>query len=428
MKKILFLLCLSVTSLFHSCLGISPLSEDESEPGIQTETPSQDDKANQTASENQDDSPDFSGTENPDTPSDFFDTENPDTLSDLTGTENPDTPSDFFDTENPDTLSDLTGTENPGEASVTSAPERQTALSALHVDGAKLVDASGTPVQLRGVSTHGLSWFPEYVNEDCFGELQRDWNVNVVRLAMYTAEYNGYCTGGSKEDLKNLIRDGVRYATNQNMYVIIDWHILSDGNPNQYLADAKEFWDDMSTDYGHYDNVLFEICNEPNGGASWEDVKSYADEIIPVIRGNGAQNVILVGTPNWSQEVMQAAADPLSGYENIMYTLHFYAATHKDDLRQKLSDAVQAHLPVFVSEFGICDASGNGAIDTEQADTWLSLLDSYEISYVAWNLSNKEESSALLKSGCSKTSGFTTDDLSTSGRWLYDQLRAHAGT
>ena len=212
------------------------------------------------------------------------------------------------------------------------------------------------------------------------------------------------------------------------MYVIIDWHILSDSNPNTYKKQAKAFFKSMAQKYQGHENVIYEICNEPNGGASWEDVKSYADEIIPVIRGNGAQNVILVGTPNWSQEVMQAAADPLSGYENIMYTLHFYAATHKDDLRQKLSDAVQAHLPVFVSEFGICDASGNGAIDTEQADTWLSLLDSYEISYVAWNLSNKEESSALLKSGCSKTSGFTTDDLSTSGRWLYDQLRAHAGT
>lgn len=374
MKKILFLLCLTATSLFHSCLGIAPLSEDEADTVIQNETPPQDDKADQT-----------------------------------------------------DTLSHFPDTENPRESYDTSVPERQTALSALHVDGSKLVDTSGTPVQLRGVSTHGLSWFPEYVNEDCFRELHEEWNVNVVRLAMYTAEYNGYCTGGSKEDLINLVRDGVTYATNQNMYVIIDWHILSDGNPNQYLADAKEFWNDMSAAYGQSENVLFEICNEPNGGTSWEDVKRYADEIIPIIRGNGAQNVILVGTPNWSQEVMQAAADPLSGYENIMYTLHFYAATHKDDLRQTLSDAVCAGLPIFVSEFGICDASGNGAIDTEQADTWLSLLDLYEISYVAWNLSNKEESSALLKSGCSKTSGFTEDDLSTSGSWLYQKLRLRTG-
>ena len=137
--------------------------------------------------------------------------------------------------------------------------------------------------------------------------------------------------------------------------------------------------------------------------------------------------MILVGTPNWSQYVDQAASDPIASYENIMYTLHFYAATHTNDLRGKLIGSVESGLPVFVSEYGICDAGGNGAIDTAQADLWIETLDKYGISYIAWNLSNKDETSAMLKSGCGKASGFTQEDLSESGRWVYRMLRKYKG-
>ena len=132
--------------------------------------------------------------------------------------------------------------------------------------------------------------------------------------------------------------------------------------------------------------------------------------------------MIIVGTPNWSQFVDQAAADPITEYDNIMYTLHFYAATHKDDLRDKMAAALDSGLPVFVTEYGICDASGNGAIDQEQADRWVELMDRYGVSYAAWNLSNKDESSAILKSTCGKTSGFEEGDLSASGQWLFKML------
>ncbi len=295
-------------------------------------------------------------------------------------------------------------------------------LSALHLEGTQLCDEAGNPIQLRGISTHGLAWFPQYVNEECFRMFKDEWNANIVRLAMYTAENGGYCTDGDKEALKQLVKDGVAYATNVGLYVIIDWHVLNDQNPNTYKEDALVFFKEMSAEYKDYTNVIYEVCNEPNGGVSWQEVKAYAEEVIEVIRENDDDSIIIVGTPNWSQYVDQAAADPIATSDNIMYALHFYAATHKDNLRTQMKNAVNNGLPVFVSEYGICDASGNGAIDEKQANAWIEAMDDLGISYVAWNLSNKNETSAIISSNCSKSSGFTKDDLSPSGKWLYEML------
>lgn len=165
---------------------------------------------------------------------------------------------------------------------------------ALQVSGTQLTNKDGHAVQLKGISTHGLSWFPEYVNKECFRQLREEWNVNVIRLAMYTAEYGGYCSGGDQEALKELIRNGVEYASELDMYVILDWHILSDGNPNTYLDQARDFFQEMSQDYASRNNVLYEICNEPNGSTSWSDIKAYAEEIIPVIRNNDEDGIIIV--------------------------------------------------------------------------------------------------------------------------------------
>lgn len=298
------------------------------------------------------------------------------------------------------------------------AQTEQENLPPLSVEGTRLTDDRGNPVRLKGISTHGLAWFPQYVNEDCFRQLKEDWNINTVRLALYTAESGGYCTGGSREELKTLIHKGVEYAEKCGLYVIIDWHILSDGNPNTYLGEAEAFFDEMSKAYAGHTNVLYEICNEPNGNVSWKEIKSYAERVISVIRRNDPDGVVLVGTPNWSQSVKDAAADPITKFGNIMYTLHFYAATHKESLRDSMKAALDSGLPVFVSEFGICDASGSGAMDTEEATAWLRLLEERNISCVAWNLSNKAETSAVLQSGCQKTSGFAPEDYSASGKWL----------
>ena len=298
----------------------------------------------------------------------------------------------------------------------------------LHVKGTKLVDKKGHEVQLRGVSTHGLSWYPQYVNDKCFAQLHDKWGANVVRLAMYTEEYNGYCSGDAKNrsDLKKLIKKGVKLAKKHKMYVIVDWHILSDGNPNSHKKEAKAFFREMSREFKGYNNVIYEICNEPNNGTSWKEIKSYARSVISTIRKNDKKAVIVVGTPTWSQDVDQAAADPIKG-DNIMYALHFYAATHKADLRNKMTAAINKGLPVFVTEYGICDASGNGAIDKKEADRWVQTMDEYGVSYIAWNLSNKQESSSIIKSSCSKVSGFKKSELSDEGRWLYHLLRKKAG-
>ena len=293
---------------------------------------------------------------------------------------------------------------------------------ALHVENGKLTDADGNTVQLYGMSTHGIAWFPQYINYDSFRTLRDDWNTNCIRLAMYTAEYGGYCAGGDKEQLKQLVRDGVSYATELGMYVIVDWHILSDCDPNQNKDEAIAFFREMSEAFADNDNVLYEICNEPNGGTSWDSIKSYAEEVIPVIRAQKPDAVILVGTPTWSQEIDKAAASPLDD-SNVMYTLHFYAGTHKDDLRNRLETCVQNGLPVFVSEFGMCDASGNGANDFVSTTKWLDLLNKYQISFCCWNLANKDESSSVFKASSTALSDWTDDDFNESGRWIRDYFR-----
>lgn len=294
---------------------------------------------------------------------------------------------------------------------------------ALHVENGKLTDADGNTVQLYGMSTHGIAWFPQYINYDSFRTLRDDWNTNCIRLAMYTAEYGGYCAGGDKEQLKQLLRDGVSYATELGMYVIVDWHILSDCDPNQNKDEAIAFFREMSEAFADNDNVLYEICNEPNSGTSWDSIKSYAEEVIPVIREQKPDAVILVGTPTWSQEIDKAAASPLT-FDNVMYTLHFYAGTHKDDLRNRLEACAQNNLPVFVSEFGMCDASGNGANDFDSTTKWLDLLNKYQISFCCWNLANKDESSSVFKAASTALSDWTDEDFNESGRWIREYFRS----
>ncbi len=291
----------------------------------------------------------------------------------------------------------------------------------LSVKGTDIVDKNGEKYRLKGVSTHGLAWFPEYVNKKSF-ETIKGYGGNLIRLAMYTAEGGGYCTDGDQDKLKKLIDDGVTYATELGMYVIVDWHILSDSNPQMNQDEAEAFFKEMSIKYKDYDNVIYEICNEPNSGASWADVKEYAEDIIPVIRENDKEAIILVGTPTWCQDIDEAAKDPLTGFDNVMYTVHFYAATHKDNIRDKLKTAHDKGLPVFISEFSLCEASGNGEIDYDSADDWFDMLDSYNISYAQWNLANKDEASSLINPDCKKTDGWKDEDLSETGKWMKKKL------
>lgn len=295
----------------------------------------------------------------------------------------------------------------------------------LSVKDGQLVDKNNKAVQLKGVSSHGMSWYPEYMNEKAMKTMRDQWGVEVVRLAVYTAEYNGYCTG-DKENQKKLrkqVYDAVDAAEKLGMYVIIDWHILSDGNPKTYQSQAKAFFKIMAKRYADADHVIYEICNEPNGGTTWSQIKSYAKSVIKTIRAYDKDGIIIVGTPTWSQDVDHAAASTITGYSNLMYAFHFYADTHRDQLRAKVEAAAKAGLPIFVTEYGICDASGNGAINKTEAKKWMKLLDKYKISSCIWNLSNKAETSALLKPGCKKTSGWKSSDLSDAGKWFVKMMK-----
>lgn len=193
---------------------------------------------------------------------------------------------------------------------------------------------------------------------------------------MYTAESNGYCTGSvqNQKDLRNLIDKAVAWCDELGLYVIIDWHILSDSDPNTYKKQAKAFFKAMAKKYAGYKNIIYEIWNEPNGNTSWKQIKTYAKTIIQTIRRQDKYTMIIVGTLTWSQDIDTAAADPIKG-RNLMYSFHYYASTHTEGFRKKFQAAVDAGLPVFVSEFGICEASGSGTISKTEAEFWMKLLD-----------------------------------------------------
>lgn len=295
----------------------------------------------------------------------------------------------------------------------------------LSVKNGQLVDKSGKGYQLRGMSTHGLTWFPEFVNESAFKTLRDDWNTNVVRLAMYVDEWgNGQCYMGNKSGSLELLEKGVDICIKLDMYVIIDWHVLNPGDPSKYTNEAKSFFETVSKRYAKYPNVIYEICNEPNGGASWSgNIKPYAEKIIPVIRKNAPNSVIIVGTPTWSQEIDKPLSDPLN-YKNVMYAFHFYAATHSG-LRSNVENCVAQGLPVFVSEFGTCDASGGGANDFNETQKWLSYFDKQGISYCNWSICNKDETCSVLRPGTSANGNWSESDLTENGKWMRNWLKKH---
>ena len=282
----------------------------------------------------------------------------------------------------------------------------------LHVVGTELHDEHGKMVVLKGASTHGLTWFPKYVNNGLFKQLSTEWNTNLIRLAMYSDDY---VHGDRKKNLE-ILRKGVEYAIANDMYVIVDWHILKDNNPNENLAEAIDFFNQMAKEYANVPNVIFEICNEPNGDCTWEDIKEYASLVIPVIRRHKPDALILIGTPNYSREIQFPAKDPVN-FDNVMYSFHFYVSSHKDDFRKKLRDVVCQGTPIFISESGLSEESGDGKIDFESAKLWYALLDSLHLSYTVWSLSNKEEESAMIKDDSRAVESLTDDDLTLSGQF-----------
>ena len=321
----------------------------------------------------------------------------------------------------------LAGCTKTPENAVNDGRARPSSCGRLQVVNGKLCAEDGEPVMLRGVSLNGLITSESFLNEPLFEELSNDVGVNLFRLPVYTYGVGvvGYCTKGDKEKHKQDIEIGVELAAKYDMYVIIDWHILSDGDPNTYLDDAKTFFSEMAETYRDHNNVLYEICNEPNG-VDWPTVKAYAEQVIPVIREKDPDSVILVGNPDWSKDLISVAADPLA-FDNILYSLHFYAATHGQNYREMTEQVSKRGLPIFVTEFGITAASGGHPRDPESADLWIDLLERENISYCMWALSKAPEACSVIRSTVLTYNGFTHDDYSETGLWLIDTLSKHTG-
>ncbi len=303
--------------------------------------------------------------------------------------------------------------------------DRPSNSGALQVINGKLCSESGEPVMLRGVSSYGLMTSELFFNEPLFREMSEDMGINVYRAAMYTYGVGivGYCADGDKERHKEDIDKCVEYGRIHDMYVIIDWHILDDGDPNTYVEEAKLFFAEMAEKYADHNNVIYEICNEPNG-VDWAPIKSYAEQVIPVIREKDPNAVIIVGNPDWSKDLNAVMADPLD-FDNILYTFHFYAATHKDDWRATVENCSQNGLPIFVTEYGVTASSGGFPRDLEGADTWIELLEKENISHVMWTFSNVGEPHAIIKPNVTHYNNYTAEDFSKTGEWFLEMLKKY---
>ncbi|OPZ86179.1 MAG: Endoglucanase 5A [Firmicutes bacterium ADurb.Bin419] len=282
----------------------------------------------------------------------------------------------------------------------------------LKVIGNQLCNQKKEPIQLKGMSSHSIHVFGSFVNVDAIRHLRDDWGMTLFRAAMYTEE-GGYI---KNPDIKKKVQEAVQAAIDTGIYIIIDWHILSDGDPNKHKTQAIEFFNEMATLYGKYPNVIYEICNEPNGKeVTWSDsIKPYADEVIAEIRKIDPDNIIIVGTDTWSQGIDAVEKAPLD-YSNIMYALHFYAGTHEQWLRDRIDYCLGKNIPVFVSEWGTSLATGSDGVYSTETLEWINFLDERKISWVNWSLSDKPESSAALLPSASSKGGWTDSDLSESG-------------
>lgn len=288
----------------------------------------------------------------------------------------------------------------------------------LQVKGTQLCDASGAPVALHGMSSHGIQWYPQYTNRQSIANTAA-YGANLFRVAMYTGE-GGYLSNPAQA--KQAAFAAMDAAIANDMYVIIDWHILSDGNPKTHQTEAQAFFREVSTKYGDNPAVLYEICNEPNGAVSWKsDIKPYAETIVRTIRANAPKSIILIGSGTWSQDLQDPAADPVAG-ENLMYTCHFYAGTHGQWLRDRISDAMSRGLPVFVTEWGASRADGSGGVFAAESRQWISFLRQKGISWANWSLCDKSETSAALTPGTPANRKWTDSDLSESGKLVFSQF------
>lgn len=288
----------------------------------------------------------------------------------------------------------------------------------LSVQGTQLVDKNSNPVVLRGMSFGWHSMWPRFYNEKAVNWLKKDFNCNVVRAAM-GIELGEYSYLKDSQFSKEKIEAVVNGAIKSDIYVIIDWH-----SHNVNLKEAKAFFAEMSKKYAKYPNIIYEVFNEPDYETWWE-VKTYSEEIIRTIRENDPNNIILVGCPHWDQDIDQPAADPIQGYTNIMYTMHFYAATHGKELRDRTDAAIKSGLPVFISESAGMEATGDGPLNIKAWQEYIDWMETNKLSWITWSVSDKDETCSILKKTAKSEGKWKDEDLKESGLKVREFLKKY---
>lgn len=260
----------------------------------------------------------------------------------------------------------------------------------LRVEGTQLVDSKGAPVQLRGVSMGWHNMWPRFYNQGTVDRLTGDWGADLVRCSVGVAHLDsGFdCDSVAAYAVVDSIVQG---AVRNGAYVLVDFH----SHPNN-LADAKRFFTHVAGKYGHLPNIMYEIWNEPTE-VPWSECKAYAEELIPVIRALDPDGIVVVPTPRWDQEVDKAADDPIAGVPGLLYSLHYYAATHTGWLRDKAQYAIDKGLPLIMSECASMLHTGDGVVDTKEWDEWMRFADEKGISWAAWSISDKDETCSMLR-------------------------------
>lgn len=317
---------------------------------------------------------------------------------------------------------------DPGDSEEPAAGTPIEKAGTLQVCGTDLCGENGQPVQLRGMSTHGLQWYSQCITDSSLDALAGDWGADVIRLSTYVQE-GGYETNPAH--YTNLVHTLIEKAYARGMYVIADWHMLTPGDPWYNVDRAKTFFTAIAQQHGDKGTVLYEIANEPNGtDVSWNSIRSYAHEVIPVIRAQDPDAVVLVGTPGWaSLGVSQGngpgeiIANPVNA-TNIMYTFHFYASTH-DQVYVDALDIASDALPIFVTEFGAEEASGDGSLNFARAEQYLDLMEEKNISWVKWNFSDDARTGAAFTPGtCASNGPWNGASLKATGAWAREHIRA----
>lgn len=266
----------------------------------------------------------------------------------------------------------------------------------LHVEGNMIKNEKNKLVHLRGINSHSPYWYGYNYTYNNLKTLRDNWGINIFRIAMFTnPEMNGYIN--DQENRKVLIKQIVDICIKLDIYVIIDWHILDDNNPMTYKEEAKEFFDEMSKEYKDVPNVLYEICNEPNGDeVTWDDViKPYAEEVIDVIRNNSKNSFIIVGTADWCKDTPSVIKNPLQ-IENIMYAVHTYMGNDIYTVQDNLKLAIKEKLPVIITECAATDGTGDGYTYLDYFQKWVGYLEENNLSWMVWQFSDRGESSSLI--------------------------------